>query len=503
MCVIYLNCFILYKINQKKKTLWVVFLFLFVYRDFRVFIFNWLSLVCDFFGVFAIVSWVFYNPDNPGEITYLGQIWIIKAVITWGLVCIFVGGPICGLLFFHSIEDNLGYTHYVRIRDYGKCGVIFYSLPYLLGWFIVWILLSAFATVLCEVIFFAPFAFACWMVAHERFVDAPASMYAKKVFDFILDNKSMETKADGEYLIHLRDSKWLEENTDYTNTMHNDVFNHLQFRDKRMLNTSKKERLFRLAYANYFLGSEICGYKSDVKLASYLRDELNISNSWQNVTCATLRQNCNDGPVDSAFWLRFKREWKEMMSDFKDDLTVDLHGTNMGRDYSDIIWDLFRIIYMYFMTYVGLPLFFLSRLFSMFFPVISMVYLQFDLKSVSLLQLVFTVTYGVLIFWWIIALVKCMQFYYWSTHLFPGDESMSWKMAYNIKFNLRRLNLMQKYYNLRNDAVFVEPKRIEMVINILGKDIGGLVVSFWPKIQFKQFWNQLKVEEAFMNVRNG
>ena len=42
-----------------------------------------------------------------------------------------------------------------------------------------------------------------------------------------------------------------------------------------------------------------------------------------------------------------------------------------------------------------------------------------------------------------------------------------------------------------------------MVINILGKDIGGLVVSFWPKIQFKQFWNQLKVEEAFMNVRNG
>ena len=25
--------------------------------DFRVFIFNWLSLVCDFFGVFAIVSW--------------------------------------------------------------------------------------------------------------------------------------------------------------------------------------------------------------------------------------------------------------------------------------------------------------------------------------------------------------------------------------------------------------------------------------------------------------
>ena len=25
--------------------------------DFRVFIFNWLSLFCDFFGIFAIVAW--------------------------------------------------------------------------------------------------------------------------------------------------------------------------------------------------------------------------------------------------------------------------------------------------------------------------------------------------------------------------------------------------------------------------------------------------------------
>ena len=29
--------------------------------DFRVFFFNWLSLVCDFFGVFAIVSWYVLN----------------------------------------------------------------------------------------------------------------------------------------------------------------------------------------------------------------------------------------------------------------------------------------------------------------------------------------------------------------------------------------------------------------------------------------------------------
>ena len=55
---------------------------------FSVFIFNWLSLVIDFFGIFCMLSWVFYNPDSNGDITTIGYIWIYQALIMWGICCL-------------------------------------------------------------------------------------------------------------------------------------------------------------------------------------------------------------------------------------------------------------------------------------------------------------------------------------------------------------------------------------------------------------------------------
>ena len=54
-----------------------------------VFIFNWLSLVIDFFGIFCMLSWVFYNPDNNGIVTEWGYIWIYQAIGFWALCCLY------------------------------------------------------------------------------------------------------------------------------------------------------------------------------------------------------------------------------------------------------------------------------------------------------------------------------------------------------------------------------------------------------------------------------
>jgi len=46
--------------------------------DLKTFIFNWLSLVLDFISIFAIISWVFYNPENvcvPTCILSVSLIW--------------------------------------------------------------------------------------------------------------------------------------------------------------------------------------------------------------------------------------------------------------------------------------------------------------------------------------------------------------------------------------------------------------------------------------------
>ena len=48
----------------------------------------------------------------------------------------------------------------------------------------------------------------------------------------------------------------------------------------------------------------------------------------------------------------------------------------------------------------------------------------------------------------------------------------------------------------------MEKKRIQTVIDILGKDIGGLVVGFWPKFEHKELMKKLEEEERAMNRRN-
>ena len=142
--------------------------------DFRVFIFNWLSLVCDFFGIFAIILWVFYNPNNPGEITLLGQIWIVKAVIIWIMMSVFIGGPIC-IMSFHddlNYEFEMGFMHAARIRNHGRdsCRAICKKLLYCLGSFGMWILGSVLGIVFCEIMFCTSFAFKQWSIAHKKFL---------------------------------------------------------------------------------------------------------------------------------------------------------------------------------------------------------------------------------------------------------------------------------------------------------------------------------------------
>ena len=52
--------------------------------DNSIFLFNWLSAVADFFGVFFVISWVFYDSKihiNSGEsffdsFTFIGQLWV-------------------------------------------------------------------------------------------------------------------------------------------------------------------------------------------------------------------------------------------------------------------------------------------------------------------------------------------------------------------------------------------------------------------------------------------
>ena len=182
-----------------------------------------------------------------------------------------------------------------------------------------------------------------------------------------------------------------------------------------------------------------------------------------------------------SYWLDPVKDWVKSF----------LREYNHGRgNCDDWFIELAGMIWVHICAFIIFPLFIIGQLFSRLFPLISLIYYNFDVKSVELLQWLLTGAYTVLTISWLIALINCINYYHWTSHLLPGHPSY-WGHVNKDAYVYPNLNLLQKYYNIRCDIKFVDIKRKEMVLKLLGKDIGGLVVSYWPKFDLKQMINAI------------
>ena len=135
------------------------------------------------------------------------------------------------------------------------------------------------------------------------------SIISKKMFDFILDNKSLETSAASgkpaiEWQIH--NNETAREKYKYQSSK-----DKYSFDDKRLLKHSEKERIFRLIYSNYCL-LNIFTFTRDAKLERYLNK--NVEREWQSVGLKQLRDNC--GHRNNALsHMQLKRSLEEWVDD--------------------------------------------------------------------------------------------------------------------------------------------------------------------------------------------
>ena len=498
--------------------------------------------MCDFFGVFTIVAWyvfivcfrifvcsfffvcrwcnvtenvkclcattnknrVFYNPDNPREITSLGEIWIYKAVGMWVLTITAIGIPMIGFWFQNFYDCRVG-----QIQYDGYCKSCLLASPALLGFFVIYCMGCTFAVIICEIIFFAPFALLFWFNAHENYIDSTKSIVCKKAFDFILDCKSLYTAVDSVTYNNVK-SKWSHANREAilkmleTQENFDSLKKAMSDRKIRKVVFSKEERLFRVIYANYcfivlfeYRGSSK-NYASESKLIDFLNEEV-IKTQWKNVTLKDIRSRMSVQNRDlfiNDLKLPFTivpQELKERLKRAKNDTAT--HTDSAFWYYVFILFHGFAVFWGYFMLYIFFPLFLLSRLFSMLFPLMAIIYFNFDIESIQLLQWILTISYTILIISWIISAIRCFDYYHWTSHLIPGG--VFWKaVRYNARKNdfihqYNRLNLMQKYYDIRLNEKFLDSERRNVVIEMLGRDIGGLIVSFWPQFEMKQWLDEL------------
>ena len=132
---------------------------------FKIFIFNWLSLVIDFFGIFCSLSFVFYNYNiNTNTNTNLiinwnltewSQIWIFQSIIMWGILCVGFGlyaAPHILTESWHDISRN---------HHWSGCDKICNMTAKTIAWCFMFIASSVLAFLATNIALFAPIALVC------------------------------------------------------------------------------------------------------------------------------------------------------------------------------------------------------------------------------------------------------------------------------------------------------------------------------------------------------
>lgn len=194
----------------------------------------------------------------------------------------FVGLTVCFALFDEARTQLYGCDSTIAL-----CGLFFVVV-------IIWIIGSTFSIIICEIIFFSPFALVAYNSAHENYVGGFKSILAKKAFDFIIDNKSLYTKIQNETSIN---DAWFD-------TMESNMKNY-QSKNGRILNTNDEIR-FRLMFVNYCFVKHF-GYKDDKVMTAYL--DKHVDNEWKDVTLKDLRNNCRYPQYAGMEYSMYNHNW--------------------------------------------------------------------------------------------------------------------------------------------------------------------------------------------------
>ena len=91
----------------------------------NIFLFNWISIVTDFIGIFCSLSFVFYNYNSNDNdiITEWGYIWIYQSIAMWSIVWVCIVCT-CGTLVICEEWYYATRSGHVHLKKVGKITII-------------------------------------------------------------------------------------------------------------------------------------------------------------------------------------------------------------------------------------------------------------------------------------------------------------------------------------------------------------------------------------------
>eukprot|EP01083_Nonionella_stella_P038748 105343_1 len=410
--------------------------------DYTTFIFNWLSMVTDFFGIFFTISWVFYHPLLEGELysfTWIGYVWLGKLLFVVFPFVYWTGVSL--LIFFINklYKNNLRTIRRDTNRDPTCCEK---------------------ARSLIIVSIFCGFVHFCGLVLGTMLTEIGCFSYiAWSNFYFITDRVSHSTV----YVV-----QWWYLVFDWLNK-----------------SKSKQDLVLRIVCLWYvrLADKTVFRWYGDDTLQRFLHEKLN-GNKFTEITLNDLKDNTSNNGKTRYFWGFVKEKYVEIYKDMKGQWNRKLNNIRNNYDSkcmrlyhtvkSKRFWGNVSILCN---TFYFFPLYLLSRGINILFPVMIVLYLSLTgyWSHVDLFQYCMLGIYLGLILIWLVVATFALRRSYWIYHLSLFSGFTVIKSNY-LNSNQRVMKTIQAIYN----EILCIPKRKEIVLIKMGPHIGHIILSYLP-----------------------
>eukprot|EP01083_Nonionella_stella_P156659 507573_1 len=387
------------------------------------FIWTWLCVVTDFFGIFFTLTWVFYSHDSIhgeflGYFNIFGQIWIYKFLISTLLPVAF------GLIVFFGFAYWFLYCGLLCDSDFDsrprrRC-----------GWSSLWLIFSPIVAVLC--------AFAACL-AGEVFC---FSILALVVYTFGT-NRIQQSRSD------------------HTSELVGLILDFIsQGNDKRLrilsINKGLKTKSARL---NKYI---------DTNIASDGCDGLS------KITYADIRKHCVNPHFASLFSYLFDTlldEWREQRQRL------------CSGDYIDTFFNCIQFLIASSLLFWVLPVLLLSKILQILFPWIIVIYLSWNQllfsDTIDLFQMVML---GVCIGLHLVILllgIHVLKIHWYLWHIQPGSGSAYWG-------NVNVASLKKHMHEFYDNVCWYPQVETIVFDSFLGNDIGRIIMDYCKSMQLHE-----------------
>ena len=415
---------------------------------------NWLCAITDFFGIFFVVSWAFYEPHSDelsGAFALIRNVWLYKLIV--GELVMIGGGAICTYLGTAIALSTEFLPDICCNRRRTCCDRVGYSFFWLLFFALLTFMLFAGVialTLSLEILNCTYLAGTLWHLGTTRFSDSKsATTFWQLMINWI--NSAQRHRVGSRY-------------------------------NSLTSFTKAQDRMMRICSLNHVLAK----HKSDPGLRLYLERHAKES-QYLNVTMRGIRTNAKNAKKAQflqKFWFgMYGMPWNNVRGDLSRQWQ---DWNNGGGDFEDFVIEGSICVGVTLATFVFGPIYLVSRVATLLFPGFIVLYLYFahdvniwTTDLVDAFQRVMISTYLALcVALSILFYMNCCE-QYLTAHFAPSYDwvNPSCDLA---ELSVTRLEELSSRVTDHYYGMVVVPIRRAMVTEKFGSDLAPIILSYLP-----------------------